>query len=208
MADSIKHFPFKEMLKSIPGFFGIRLEEEPKFEVVEEADGVEVRRYAPAVLAEVTVPGEHDEAIDKAFARLANYIFGDNSRREQMSMTTPVTQEPAPRSTTHPVTQAADGKGWTVSFFLGNDMAVDDAPTPDDPGIRLTRSPERLVAVKRFTWTPDADRRAESRDALRTWLDKHPTYQADGAVHWAQYDQPFVIPFLRRNEAQVEIKRR
>ena len=68
----ISKLPFTEILKSVPGFFGIRLEEQPKYEVIETIDeDVEIREYQPALLARLTIEGEHDKAVDEAFDRLA-----------------------------------------------------------------------------------------------------------------------------------------
>jgi hypothetical protein len=86
--------PFTELLKSVPGFFGIRLEEEPKYDVIETLGDVEVRRYAPALIARLTVPGRFEEAVDQAFDRLARYIFGENSGEVKLAMTVPVEQKP------------------------------------------------------------------------------------------------------------------
>lgn len=50
--------------------------EEPGYEVVQQLDGAEVRRYAPYVVAEVLVAGTAERAGSEAFPILAGYIFG------------------------------------------------------------------------------------------------------------------------------------
>jgi SOUL heme-binding protein len=208
MAEPIR-VPFVEILKTIPGFFGIRLEEEPRHEVIEQLGDIEIRRYAPALLAEVTVQGAHDEALDAAFDRLARYIFGGNSRREDMHMTNPVYQgKGAHLPMTTPVTKSAQGGGWTVAFFLSNDLRPDEAPQPDDSTINLIRSPERLVASLRYRGNNTEERMHDARAELLEALSKHPEYKVDSGVYWAQYDAPFVLPFVKRNEAQVELTTR
>jgi hypothetical protein len=211
---TVTKLPFTEILKSVPGFFGIRLEEEPKFEVVEHLgpdESIEIRRYAPALLARVTVAGDHDEAVDEGFDRLARYIFGDNRPAglaemrtrandgagggEQMAMTIPVRQE-----------QAAGG--WTIAFFLSNDLEASGAPQPNDPGIELVREPVRVVAVLRYRGNNSDERRLGATRELLGALADHPRWRVDDEVTWAQYDAPFVIPFMKRNEAQVAVKPR
>lgn len=206
--------PFTEILKSVPGFFGIRLEEEPKYEVVEHvgpAEDIEIRRYAPALLARVTVAGDHDAAVDEGFDRLARYIFGENRPAglaelraraaegagggEQMAMTIPVRQE-----------QAAGG--WTIGFFLSNDLEASGAPQPNDPEIELVCEPVRVVAVLRYRGNNSDERRLEATRELLAALAEDPRWRVDDEVSWAQYDAPFVIPFLKRNEAQVAVKPR
>jgi hypothetical protein len=196
------NLPLSEILKSIPGFFGIRLEEQPVYDVVQEAgpDGVEVRRYAPALLAEVTVSGDHDRALDEGFERLARYIFGENEERERMHMTVPVLQSEGVRA------RASGNGAWTVSFFLSNDLTKCEAPVPKDAGVRLVTAPARLVAVTHFSGNNDEEGRVESRERLLQWLSRQNIYGSDGIVYWAQYDAPFVIPFLKKNEAQLELR--
>lgn len=200
------HLPFSEILKSIPGTFGIRLEEEPEYQVVERLqDDVEVRRYAPIVVAEITIQGTHDAALDEAFDHLAKYIFGENVRRESMAMTTPVYQregETMPMTT--PVTQTPDGNGWTIAFFLANAKTAADAPQPTDPAIKLRTVPERLIAALRYTGNNTESRRSDSRATLLAAVQAS-GYTVRSDVSWAQYDAPFVIPFLKRNEAMIEL---
>ncbi|MDC0720631.1 SOUL family heme-binding protein [Nannocystis bainbridge] len=217
--------PFTEILKSVPGFFGIRLEEQPKYEVVETLDDVEIRHYAPALLARLTVEGEHDKAVDQAFDRLARYIFGENHPQVRMAMTVPVEQhpegepgalavptEPHPEgermAMTVPVVQKQGGNGWTVAFFLSNELFTSEAPRPDDPAIELIHEPARTVAALRYRGNSSENKREDSRRRLLAALANHPRWQIAENVYWAQYDAPFTLPFAKRNEALVELESR
>ena len=196
--------PFKEILHSIPGFFGIRLEEEPRFEVLEKRGDVEIRRYAPALLAQVTVIGEHDDAVNDAFRILAAYLFGDNSSDEKMDMTSPVLQR-FDHAASGPVVQNPSGEGWTVSFFISNELTPQTAPRPNDAAVTLVEAPESVVAAFRYTGNSTDESRIESRQTLLGQLVDHPQWRVADDVTWAQYDQPFSIPFLKRNEAMVAL---
>ncbi|MES3033809.1 MAG: heme-binding protein [Gemmatimonadota bacterium] len=202
---------FKDILSSIPGVFGIRLEEEPAFDVVDTLDDVEVRRYQPALLARVTVPGDHEAALDEAFTRLAGYIYGKNSGEEKLGMTSPVFQEEgspygARQSMTTPVLQSESGTGWTIAFFLSNDMRKEDAPVPNDPSIELVEQPAQFRATLRYSGNNNDERRADAKQRLLEALRSTPRWRVLDDVSWAQYDQPFAIPFLKRNEAQVAVE--
>lgn len=199
--------PFKEILHSIPGFFGIRLEEEPRFDVIETLGDVEIRRYAPALLAEVTVLGEHDDAVNDAFRKLAGYIFGGNSSGEKLDMTSPVLQqaEHLAVGASAPVIENPSGEGWTVSFFISNELTTQTAPRPDDPAVTLVETPVSVIAALRYTGNNTDERRIESRQALLAELVGHAQWRVADDVTWAQYDQPFSIPFLKRNEAMVAL---
>lgn len=199
---------FKDVLSSIPGVFGIRLEEEPAFSVVDTLGDVEIRSYLPAVLAEVTVEGDHDSALDTAFRKLAGYIYGKNSDHEKLGMTSPVFQEAiGDRSDMpSPMSRHADGERWTIAFFLFNSLSVDAAPIPDDPSITLVVQPEMLRATLRYSGNNSEEARAEAKRKLLEALDATPRWRVLDGVSWAQYDQPFAIPFLKRNEAHVAVE--
>lgn len=205
MSDRIP-VPFVEILKTIPGFFGIRLEEEPRHEVIDRLGDVQIRRYAPALLAEITMPGQHDQALDEAFDHLARYLFGGNAKRIDLHMTNPVYQSQGTElPMVSPIVRKPDGSAWTVAFFLTNDLS-EEAPAPNDPAIRLVQSPERLIASLRYRGNNTTDRMKDARGELLAALRDHPTYRVDSDVYWAQYDAPFVLPFVKRNEAQVALR--
>lgn len=199
--------PLSDMLSSIPGALGIRLEEEPRHEVVDRLDEVEIRRYEPALLAQVSVQGDHEQALDRAFEKLAGYIYGGNAEAEKMHMTTPVFQR-ASGDARVPVLARGRGDGWTVAFFLGNGQAPADVPAPNDPDIVLTQAPASTLAVLRYTGHNADDAREQARSALLAALAKSERWQVADDVIWAQYDQPFAVPFLKRNEAQVAVRER
>jgi hypothetical protein len=50
--------------------------EHARYSVVASTGAIEIRDYAPQIVAETTVPGERDAAISEGFRRLAGYIFG------------------------------------------------------------------------------------------------------------------------------------
>jgi hypothetical protein len=65
--------------------------EEPDYKVEREIDGLEIRTYAPRLVAEITVPAsDFDEARKQGFQGLARYLSGDNVPGEHLSMTVPV----------------------------------------------------------------------------------------------------------------------
>ena len=76
--------------------------EEPKFETVSRHGPIELRRYAPFIVAETFVEGDMDAASGKGFRAIADYIFGNNvaagqsqaQLSEKVAMTVPVTMTP------------------------------------------------------------------------------------------------------------------
>lgn len=71
----------------------MRSVEQPDYKLIKSEENIEIRDYAPMILAEVEVSGERKQAISEGFKVLADYIFGNNTSTKKMEMTAPVTNE-------------------------------------------------------------------------------------------------------------------
>jgi len=199
--------PLKEILKAIPAVFGVSLDEEPRYEVLLSEGGVELRRYQKMLLARTYVAGTRKSAVEEGFRRLAGYIFGENHVTTTLSPTMPghvsgETNETL--SMTSPVFQEQAIDGWTLSFFLPSNQTFKTAPRPNDPSVKLKEVASRLVAVKAYAGNNTEERRAEAARALCAWVERN-SYVPESPVFWAQYNAPFIIPFFKKNEAQVVV---
>lgn len=67
--------------------------EEASYKVVESQGSIEIRDYAPMIVAQAQARGDREEAIDKGFRTIADYIFGNNISQAKVAMTAPVTRE-------------------------------------------------------------------------------------------------------------------
>ncbi|MBN8649776.1 MAG: heme-binding protein [Caulobacterales bacterium] len=65
---------------------------EPIYFVEHKLGAFEIRNYSPYLVAEVSVSGTRDAAINKGFRILASYIFGENHNKSKIAMTAPVSQ--------------------------------------------------------------------------------------------------------------------
>jgi hypothetical protein len=93
--------------------------ERPKYKVVLSSDNIELRDYAPMIVAEAEVTGERRVAIGKGFRLIADYIFGNNTASEKVAMTAPVSQQASQKiAMTAPVTQQGEGNSWKVYFVM------------------------------------------------------------------------------------------
>ncbi len=160
---------------------------------VSRTDGViEVRDYAPHIVAEVGVSGNRDAAIGRGFRTLAGYIFGGNATREKVAMTTPVAQTPA-------------GAGWTVRFTMPKDFDLATLPQPKDAAIRLRQVPgDRQIAI-RFSGLRGDAVLAEQAARLRAWADANRLIITAGP-HYYFYDGPMTLPWNRRNEVAFTVR--
>jgi hypothetical protein len=185
--------------------------EEPRYEVVRQLDErIELRRYAPYVVAEVVLDTRSSDAGSQAFPILAGYIFGKNKGERKLAMTAPVTQsaEPAGKpvklAMTAPVTQAAEGGGIRVQFVLPLDVTLATAPEPLDARVRLREEPATVRAVVRYSGTWSEARYDEHLALLRSALSAV-GIATEGEPVWARYNGPMTPWFMRRNEIWLTV---
>lgn len=181
--------------------------EEPDYEVIRTLDTVEVRRYAPYVVAEVVLDATADEAANQAFPILAGYIFGKNKGERKFAMTAPVTQtaEPVKMAMTAPVTQTAVAGGMRVQFVLPRSVTLESAPEPLDPRVQLRLVPAGQWAVIRYSGTWTQSNYEEHLALLKQALDKAGV-ATQGEPVLARYNPPFMPWFLRRNEIWLAVR--
>lgn len=181
--------------------------EEPAFKIVLSEGAFEVRDYPAVIVAEVTVTGEQREAAGRGFRLLAGYIFGGNKRRQSVAMTAPVVQVPVNQkiAMTAPVTQIRNAGNWTVRFVMPRAYTLEGLPEPNDPKVQLRRLPATRFAVLRFSGLAGkTDVDAKGEELLFTTKAHH--LRASGPLTLAQYDPPWTLWFMRRNEVMVPIE--
>lgn len=181
--------------------------EEPAFTSVLKDGTFEVRDYPALVVAEVTVSGKQKEAANKGFRLLAGYIFGGNKSRHSIAMTAPVAQQPTSEkiAMTAPVTQIQNAGEWTVRFTMPSTYTLDTLPEPNDPKVQLRRLPPERFAVLGFSGLArPSDLDAKSAELLAAI--KSRDLRAIGPVSLAQYNPPWTLWFMRRNEVMVPVE--
>ncbi len=182
--------------------------EEPDYEVLRRLDAgdVELRRYAPYVVAQVRVDGPEDRADSEGFRALAGYIFGKNKGERKLEMTAPVTRaaEPMKLEMTAPVTRSADASGYVVQFVLPKGVTLATAPEPNDPRVQLREVPSSVVAVIRYSGFWSQTNYDEHLTRLQTAL-RDAKIGWTGAPTLSRYNGPMTPWFLRRNEIWVAV---
>jgi hypothetical protein len=159
---------------------------EAPYRIEQSAGAIELRSYAPRLVAEVTVRASRDRAINRGFRELAGYIFGDNAAGQKIAMTVPVDQTETPY-------------GWVTRFTLPEGAALADLPKPETEAIVFRRLPAERMLVGRFSGVATTDRLEEAAGNLRAWADVN-GLKLSGAPVFMFYDGPFTLPWNRRNE--------
>jgi len=181
--------------------------EEPDHEITRKFDNVELRRYAPYVVAEVVLDTSAEDAGNQAFPILAGYIFGKNKGERKFAMTAPVTQTAVPvrMDMTAPVTQAAVAGGMRVQFVLPKGITLAAAPEPIDPRVQLRAVPTATWAVIRYSGTWSQSNYAEHLAELKASLNAAGV-ATQGEPVLARYNAPFTPWFMRRNEIWLALR--
>ena len=178
--------------------------EEPPFELQLRDGAFEVRRYPALTVAEVTVGGDQGHAANAGFRLLAGYIFGANSRRQSIAMTAPATLIPSGPPAA-PVIETRTADRWVVRFVMPRGYGLATLPRPRDARVRVRLVPPVRVAVLRFSGLARADEvQVKARD-LDAWIGAH-GLQAAGPLALAQYEPPWTLWFLRRNEVMSAVR--
>jgi len=185
----------------------------PKYTVLSPAKGYEIRDYEAYCVASSSMSkvGESYSMDDltkggAAFNALAAYVFGANDEGRTMDMTTPVT-----------TTSLGE-----MRFYLKDyeSSTADSFPEPlsredsyNEQGIvKILEVPQAQLAVARFTGFVTEGEVLRQKDSLLTALAMDSKYEVDvshGAVvpHVIfQYNPPYTIPMVRRNEIAVPVR--
>ncbi|HQR25964.1 MAG TPA: heme-binding protein [Nocardioides sp.] len=167
--------------------------EEQVYEVLEEYQDFELRRYPDHLVAETEVGGPFELAGNLAFPRLARYIGGHNRSSRKLAMTAPVVQEQDPQ-----------GRRYVVGFVMPAGVSAEDLPDPLDSHVHTRRVPAETAAAVRFSgrWSR---RSYEEREARLLAAVEAAGLEVVGTPRYARFDPPWTPWFLRRNEVVVPV---
>lgn len=186
--------------------------EEPDYEVLKSDDNIEIRRYAPRVIAQTTINGSMKNATRSGFKVIADYIFGNNQNtdglQENIAMTAPVTLLPVSPSLDMGNASSLNqpSHNWQLYFFMPRHYSLAALPIPNSSAVTIRELPIEYYAAITFSGLVDEKKVAKKTQRLKQWLADQ-QIQVGGKAHLARYNPPWTLPFLRRNEILLAIKR-
>jgi hypothetical protein len=197
--------------------FGVRSDlEMPDYDVVAKlGEDLEVRRYGARVAAEATVTADsYSGGQRRAFGLLFDYIKGANKGSRDVAMTAPVETDSrgAEIAMTAPVETGAAEKAEggktrvTMRFLLPAKFTPETAPVPTHPDLRLTTLQPETMAVLRFSGFGGRESVRNKRAELKQRLAKT-AWHPKGDMISMFYDPPWTLPFFRRNEVAVRVRK-
>ena len=179
--------------------------ETPSYKVSSKSGNLEVREYGPTIVAEATVAGERDKAIQRGFRIIADYIFGNNLSSTKVAMTAPVMQQSSEKiAMTAPVIQQASGKSWNVRFVMPSKYTMETLPKPVNPKVALIEVPAMRFAAIRFSGFAGQGSLDKHEAELRAFMAER-GLTATSEPQYAFYNAPWTLPFMRRNEVMIEV---
>ena len=166
--------------------FKVMAYEEANYEVVKQNKVYEIRKYSDRLAIETITSNQ-----GSSFRKLFNYISGNNENKEEISMTTPVTQ--------------VEKKGnMTMQFYLPSKFNKDNTPSPSNSEVKVLNIKGGYYAVIKYSGRASDKNFIKYKDILKNELKKNDITILSSPIK-ATYDKPFTLPMLRRNEAMFKI---
>ena len=166
--------------------FSVMAYEEANYEVVKQNKVYEIRKYSDRLAIETITSNQGG-----SFRKLFNYISGNNENKEEISMTTPVTQ--------------IEKKGsMTMQFYLPLKFNKDNTPSPSNSDVKILNIKGGYYAVIKYSGRASDKNFIKHKDILKNELKKNDILILSSPIK-ATYDKPFTLPMLRRNEAMFKI---
>ena len=162
------------------GFTKAQETETQTYKVVKELNGAELRYYPPVM----KIQSNND------FGSLFNFISGNNSTREKISMTSPV--------------YMGDGKGNNVmEFVLPKDFDQNNTPEALTKNVKVFESePGYFLALQFSGYATNRNVQQHARDLYQ--LTHQYGYTSIGQAMLLVYDSPYKV-IGRKNEVIIQI---
>ena len=115
-----------------------------------------------------------------------------HAQGEKIAMTTPVTTSPK------------GDRMWEITFSMPSKYTRNTLPIPNDERIRITTKKGEEVATIVFSGLTTQSNIDDYQNQLNTWLNDEGLL-SDGPYVVARYNDPFTLPWNRRNELMVKV---
>jgi hypothetical protein len=166
--------------------------ESQPYKVIRVEKDFEIRYYPAATLAMVTSKVKSYKDLGRSgFGKLAGFIFGGNSEKKQIAMTSPVHMTVGDTLS-------------TMAFVLPSGYKPDNLPRPNNGEIAIKTSEPEYVAAIQFGGFA-SDERIEAHKILLTSALRDLGIAHSGNFRFLGYNPPFQL-FGRRNEVIVSLK--
>lgn len=162
------------------------------YRVIKKEKEVEIRLYPPATMATVIMKAtSYKELSSPGFRKLAAFIFGGNTEKRSIAMTSPVHMD-------------INEKKSSMSFVMPAQYNKDNLPSPNDGAINIETTPEEYVAAIEFGGYANDEKIKESAEKLKNILNARGV-EYYGNFRFLGYNAPYQF-WNRRNEIIVNVR--
>jgi len=182
--------------------------EHPQYVVTEKYKSIELREYAPRIIAQVSMSGTREEAISAGFQQLADYIFGNNITSEVMSAEQRAGEDQISTSKkiamTAPVEQNQVNGTWAINFTMRSEYTLKTLPKPNNTAVMLSALPSQTFITIQFSGRSSIENISTHESKLKAFVIKNNIRIQDDPIY-AFYNPPWTLPILRRNEVMFKV---
>ena len=143
------------MVLGIAVAFKVMAYEEANYETVKQNKVYEIRKYSDRLVIETITSNQ-----GSSFRKLFNYISGNNEKKEEINMTTPVTQ--------------IEKKGsMAMQFYLPSKFNKNNTPDPLNPDVKILNIKGGYYAVIKYSGRASDKNFIKHKNILRNDLKKN-----------------------------------
>ena len=173
--------------------------EQQKYFVVKKTDDFEIRKYPPAIVAEVVVNESFKNSGNSGFRVLVSFISGNNKQKSKIKMTAPVDQSFSSEKIkmTAPVEMLGDKNEYIIRFVMPEKYTLESLPKPLDERITIKKTREAIKAARTYYGSWSEDNFEENKEALiKSLADSNIEWNGD--IVFARYNSPWTLWFLKK----------
>tara|TARA_B110000459_G_scaffold181761_1_gene209424 strand:- start:163 stop:1281 length:1119 start_codon:yes stop_codon:yes gene_type:complete len=163
------------------------VDSEKNYTIIKKIENIEIRQYKSTIYASYVPKNEMEK--NNSFRKVAGFIFGDNTKNEKISMTSPVVIK------IH--------NDYEMAFLMPKKYNLENLPKPNDKEIKIYTEPGNLKACIKYSgYTNNSVENRKIKELKKILLKNNFNHENDFEV--LVYNSPF--DFLnRRNEITVTI---
>ncbi len=162
-----------------------------KYTVLKRYDKFEIREYPEMFVAKTKLKSNNYETISsQGFRRIAGFIFGDNQKNQQISMTSPVIMD---------MNESAE-----MSFIMPEGITPSNVPEPNSSDVILEIRPKQTVAVLFFDGWASSQKLKKKHQELSELLSKE-SIEHGKEFTFLGYDSPMQM-VGRKNEILITVE--
>jgi len=172
------------------------------YRVLSRAGAYEVRKYESRSVALTDLGAGATSSVEsegsiRGFNSLVAYVLGANAGAEQLEWTAPVRTD---------VSDNGFGELVEMSVMLPSRYTASTAPAPSDGAVLLRQTEEQTVAVVEFSGLATLGEVQRQLSALKAAISQDDLEIDEyGGYSLLQYNPPYTLPWLRRNEIAVPV---